>query len=106
LDEGAAVIAFRTGEASDDRVRDVLRAATEIGAFRLAVTFPRGNRDLARDRAIETPEGPAWMSPFLLLVPAQLLAYHLALARGINPDTGRQDQEEHARATRVFKAGR
>jgi glucosamine--fructose-6-phosphate aminotransferase (isomerizing) len=106
LDEGAAVIAFLTGEASDDRVRDVLRAATEIGAFRLAVTFPRGNRDLARDRAIETPEGPAWMSPFLLLVPAQLLAYHLALARGINPDTGRQDQEEHARATRVFKAGR
>jgi hypothetical protein len=34
------------------------------------------------------------MSPFLLLIPAQLLAYHLALARGINPDTGRQDQED------------
>jgi glucosamine--fructose-6-phosphate aminotransferase (isomerizing) len=105
LDESAAVIAFLTGESSDDRARDVLRAATEIGAFRLAVTFPRGNRDLACDRVIEVPDGPAWMSPFLHLIPAQLLAYHLALARGINPDTGRQDQEAHARATRVFKAG-
>ncbi|MGA8103750.1 MAG: SIS domain-containing protein [Candidatus Acidiferrales bacterium] len=104
LDEGAAVIAFLTGESSDDRVRDVLRAATEIGAFRLAVTFPRGNRDLTCDQVIEVPDGPSWMSPFLHLIPAQLLAYHLALARGINPDTGRQDQEAHARATRVFKA--
>jgi glucosamine--fructose-6-phosphate aminotransferase (isomerizing) len=104
LDEHAAVIAFLTGESSDERVRDVLRAATEIGAFRLAVTFPRGNRDLACDRVIEVPDGPSWMSTFLHLIPAQLLAYHLALARGINPDTGRQDQAVHARATRVFKA--
>jgi glutamine---fructose-6-phosphate transaminase (isomerizing) len=103
LDERAAVIAFLTGESSDDRVRDVLRAAAEIGAFRLAVAFPRGNRDLACDVMIDAPNGPSWMSPFLHLIPAQLLAYHLALAHGINPDTGRQDQEAHARATRVFK---
>ena len=106
LDERAAVIAFLSGESSDDRVRDVLRAAAEIGAFRLAVTFPRGNRDLACDRVVEVPDGPAWMSPFLHLIPAQLLAYHLALARGINPDTGRQDQEDHARAARIFKPAR
>jgi glucosamine--fructose-6-phosphate aminotransferase (isomerizing) len=105
LDSRAAVIAFLTGEKSDDRARDVLRAAAEIGAFRVAITFPGGNRDLALacDRVIVVPDAPSWMSPFLHLIPAQLLAYHLALARGINPDTGRQDQEEHARATRIFK---
>ncbi len=104
LDQAAAVIGFLTGESSDDRVRDVLRAAAEIGAYRLAVTFPRGSRDLACDRVIEVPDGSWWMSTFLHLIPAQLLAYHLALARGINPDTGRQDQPAHARATQVFKA--
>jgi glutamine---fructose-6-phosphate transaminase (isomerizing) len=104
LDESSAVIAFLTGEPSDDRARDVLRAAKEIGAFRLAVALPRGNRDLDCDQIIEAPDGPSWMSPFLHLIPAQLLAYHLAGAHGINPDTGRQDQQAYARATRVFKA--
>jgi len=104
LDQSSAVIAFLTGEPSDDRARDVLRAAKEIGAYRMAVALPHGNRNLDCDQIIEAPDGPSWMSPFLHLIPAQLLAYHLAVAREINPDTGRQDQETHARATRVFKA--
>jgi len=33
----------------------------------------------------------------------QLLTYFLALERGLNPDTGRQDQAAHAAASRHYK---
>jgi glucosamine--fructose-6-phosphate aminotransferase (isomerizing) len=32
---------------------------------------------------------PEWLSPLVYIIPAQLLAYHLAVARGSNPDAPR-----------------
>ncbi len=71
--------------------------------LRVAITTPAANRDVAAEHIVVVPEAQPWLAPFLHLVPLQLLTYHIALARKINPDTGRQDQAAHARAHRVYK---
>ena len=103
IDSRGAMVGMLTGEPSDDRARTILRAAGELGMLRVAVTVPDANRDIAAEDIIVLPETAAWLAPFVHLVPLQLLTYHIALARGINPDTGRQDQEAHARAHKVYK---
>jgi glucosamine--fructose-6-phosphate aminotransferase (isomerizing) len=47
---------------------------------------------------IRVPEVPEPFSALSCLVPLQLLTYHLALARGTNPDTFRVDDPRFARA--------
>jgi glucosamine 6-phosphate synthetase-like amidotransferase/phosphosugar isomerase protein len=44
-----------------------------------------------------------WLSPFVQVVPVQLLSYYVALERACNPDTGREDQPAHARAREHYK---
>jgi len=103
IDSRGAMVALLAGDSSDDRARNILRAAGEIGMLRIAITAPVANRDIAAEHTIVLPEMPAWLAPFIHLIPLQLLTYHIALARGVNPDTGRQDQEAHARAHKVYK---
>lgn len=103
IDYRGAMIGMLAGEAADERARTILRAAGELGMLRMAVTTAAANRDVSADNIIVVPEAPAWLAAFVHLVPLQLLTYHIALARKINPDTGRQDQEAHARAHRVYK---
>jgi len=44
----------------------------------------------ARDMFIPVPPGlPEWLSPIAAVIPGQLLAYHLAKARGFDPDQPR-----------------
>jgi glucosamine--fructose-6-phosphate aminotransferase (isomerizing) len=38
---------------------------------------------------ISLPSSPEWLSPLVAILPAQLFAYHLALARGMDPDAPR-----------------
>jgi glutamine---fructose-6-phosphate transaminase (isomerizing) len=38
---------------------------------------------------ITIPSVPEWLSPLISIVPAQLLAYHLTIAKGINPEKPR-----------------
>jgi glucosamine 6-phosphate synthetase-like amidotransferase/phosphosugar isomerase protein len=33
------------------------------------------------------PDVPEWLSPLILAIPMQILAYHLARATGLDPDT-------------------
>jgi glucosamine--fructose-6-phosphate aminotransferase (isomerizing) len=47
---------------------------------------------------IALPPVPELLSPILAVVPLQLFTYHLALQRGVNPDTMRADQPAHGRA--------
>jgi glucosamine--fructose-6-phosphate aminotransferase (isomerizing) len=43
-----------------------------------------------QDRFIPVPSGlPEWLSPIAAIIPGQLLAYHLAKARGFDPDQPR-----------------
>ena len=88
----------------DGRSRpQIFRAAGELGMLRVAVVVPSANRDIAAEHVLVVPEVEEWLSAFVHLVPLQLLAYFVALERGLNPDTGRQDQPAHAAASRHYK---
>jgi glucosamine--fructose-6-phosphate aminotransferase (isomerizing) len=115
LDSRAALVGILSGRPSDDRARQILRAAGEVRAsgfvdtnpdgkmIRIVVTPPSANHDISADQVLVVPEVPEWLSAFVQLVPLQLLSYFIALARGLNPDTGRQDQPAHAAASKHYK---
>ncbi|MFZ0038144.1 MAG: SIS domain-containing protein [Candidatus Acidiferrales bacterium] len=103
IDSRGAIVAMLTGEPGDERARTILRAAGELGMLRVAVTVPDANRDVAAEHVIVLPEMAVWLAPFIHLVPLQLLTYYIAIARGVNADSGRQDQDAHARAHKVYK---
>jgi glucosamine--fructose-6-phosphate aminotransferase (isomerizing) len=103
IDSHAAMVGSLASAPADERARTILRAAGELNVLRLAITVPAANHDIAAEHVIEVPECPEWLLPFVHLVPLYLLTYFVALARGLNPDTGRQDQAPHASAHRVYK---
>ena len=103
LDSRAALIGILSGEATDSRADQILRAAGELKMLRVAVAPPSATRAAAAEYLCVVPEIPAWLAAFVHLAPLQLLAYFIAIARGLNPDTGRQDQPAHAAASKHYK---
>jgi glucosamine--fructose-6-phosphate aminotransferase (isomerizing) len=89
--------------AAHARALDVARVAREIGTPVLAIV-EEGDRELAPLAAetIEHAAVPELLSPILAVAPLQLLAYHVALEAGANPDTLRAHEPGHARALDVF----
>jgi len=90
------------------RLFQALRAVGELGVFRVAIVSRRtanspASPDIPAERVIELSSVPEWVSAFTHLIPIQFLSYYLALARGTNPDTGRQHEPAHARAQALFK---
>ena len=77
----------------------VARVAKEIGAPLVALV-QEDDREIAPLAAetIAIPPVNELLSPILTVVPLQLLTYHLALIRGVNPDTMRADEPAHGRA--------
>ena len=103
IDSRGAMIAILTGRKADDRARQILRAAGELRMLRAAIIVPSANLDVSAEHVLIVPEVDEWLSAFVHLVPLQLLAYFVALERGLNSDTGRQDQPGHAAASRHYK---
>ncbi len=122
----AAVVLF-AGGSSDARAAEAWAALGELGALRVAISsgdaqpaalqstpvIPRtearsrrpgrrrgATRNLSFPSAhlLELPATPEWLSPFVHVIPLQLLSYLLALERPTKPDTGREDQPANARA--------
>ena len=102
-DSRAALIGLLTGRETDTRARQILSAAGELKMFRAAIADSSANHDIQAEQILVVPETPEWLTAFVHLVPLQLLTYFLALERGLNPDTGRQDQPAHAAASRHYK---
>jgi glucosamine--fructose-6-phosphate aminotransferase (isomerizing) len=102
-DSRAALIGLFTGRKTDDRARQILQAAGELKMLRAAIASPSANNNISAEQILVVPELPEWLTAFVHLVPLQLLTYFLALERGLNPDTGRQDQPAHAAASRHYK---
>jgi glutamine---fructose-6-phosphate transaminase (isomerizing) len=102
LDSRAAMVGLLTGNRSDERARQILRGSGELRMLRGAVTTPPANRDISAEHLLVIPETPDWLTAFVHLVPLQLLAYFTARERGLNPDTGRQDQPGHAAAKKHY----
>src|SRR5713226_2405785 len=102
MDQRAMLVALLAGGPGDDRAQSALCAAGELGVLRIAVAA-QGVAAAAAEHTIEVPAVEEWLSPFVLVVPLQFLAYFVALERGTNPDTGREDHPQHARARIHFK---
>ena len=102
-DSRGSLIGLFTGDAADDRGRQILRAAGDLKMLRAAIAVPAANRELACEEVFVVPECAPWLAAFTHLVPLQLLMYYLAIERRANPDTGRMEQAEHAAASKHYK---
>ena len=101
-DSRGSMVGLLTGRPADQRARQILRAAGELKMPRAVVTVPSANREVSTEETLIVPEVDEWLAAFVHLVPLQLLTYWIALERGLNPDTGRQDQPAHAAAKKHY----
>ena len=86
-----------------DRALDVARAASELGTpvWALVEEGDEVLSILATEAFTLGPVTELW-SPLVYVVPLQLFTYHLALARGCNPDVFHLDDEGHAAARKHY----
>ena len=73
-------------------IEAVLRRLREAGA-RLVVASNSSEALAYADIPLRLPEAPEWLSPLSAIIPGQLFAYHLALAKQIDPDHPRHIQK-------------
>ncbi len=102
-DSRGSLVGLFLGDATDERGRQILRAAGDLKMPRAAITVRAANRELAAEAVFVVPDGPAWLSAFVHLVALQLLMYYLALERHASPDSGRMEQAEHAAASQHYQ---
>ena len=98
VDESAVVTLIAVG-AAHDRALEITAAARETGAC-VVVLAPESDRQAlaAADAPIAMPEVPDALTPIVHLGPLQLMAYWLAVRRGVNPDRFRLDDPAHLAA--------
>jgi glutamine---fructose-6-phosphate transaminase (isomerizing) len=90
VERGFPVIAVVPEGAVAGEVLDLLRQLHERKAELLIASALDEALELAHS-PIALPRGmPEWISPMVLVVPGQLLAYGLALAKGLDPDHPRE----------------
>jgi glucosamine--fructose-6-phosphate aminotransferase (isomerizing) len=76
------------GVESAAQVALLTRLTQEHGAHLLVISDAPEAR--AIDEGLALPRGiPSWLAPIVEIVPAQLYAYHLTVARGLDPDNPR-----------------
>lgn len=95
-----AIIVNLPGPATG-RVREIAAVLDAIGAELWVVGQPIEGLD--RAVVFTLPEIPELLSPLLAVVPIQLLAYQMAVLKGVNPDTFRRDDPRYAAAFGLLK---
>ncbi|HEX5850490.1 MAG TPA: SIS domain-containing protein [Rubrobacter sp.] len=83
---------------SRDRTLEVAELVEEVGASYVVVGDETTESLSGAAGVVRVPEVSEPFSALACLVPLQLFTYHLALARGTNPDTFRVDDPRFARA--------
>jgi glutamine---fructose-6-phosphate transaminase (isomerizing) len=81
---------------SEKRVDEVASVASAMGGHLWIVG--KAVPSVPDADVFEVPETVEDISPLLTVVPLQLFAYHMAVVKGINPDTFRRDKEPHKSA--------
>ena len=81
-----------------ERTLEVAELVEEIGAAYVVVGDETTGARQGAAGVVRVPEVPEPFSALSCLVPLQLFTYHLALARGTNPDSFRVDDPRFARA--------
>jgi len=86
---GVPVLAIVPDGPTAAGLADVLDRLGELVADSIVLSDSASLRSLGR-RSIALPAGiPEWLRPIVSIVPAQLFAYHLTLARGLDPEAPR-----------------
>ncbi|TMB49118.1 MAG: SIS domain-containing protein [Chloroflexi bacterium] len=90
VEPGYQVLAVAVSGPTLAGLAELLPRLREDGARLLVISDDASVREVAED-AIPLEAGvPEWLSPAVAIVPCQLLAYHLALANGRDPDSPRR----------------
>src|SRR5688572_301885 len=84
--------------AAQGRTLEVAQLAAEIGGTFLLVGDGTTGSSAQTAELLGVPEVPEPFSALTCLLPLQLFSYHLALARGTNPDSFRAEDPRFARA--------
>jgi glucosamine--fructose-6-phosphate aminotransferase (isomerizing) len=95
-----AVVVNVAGHAAE-RVAQIAHVLEAIGARLWLVG--QAIDGLAQATLFALPEVPELISPLLAVVPMQILAYQMAVVRGINPDRFRRDDPRYAAALGLIK---
>jgi glutamine---fructose-6-phosphate transaminase (isomerizing) len=90
IEEGMPVVAIATRCHVYPKMLSNIQEVKARGAWVIAVVT-EGDREAAglADRVLEVPETPELVSPVVVTVPLQLLAYHVAVLRGHDVDRPR-----------------
>jgi fructoselysine-6-P-deglycase FrlB-like protein len=104
LSEKMAVWVTAPTGPSSERCLDIVRAANAIGATTVAL-MQDDDPALASiaTHAIRLPAMLEALSPLVAVIPLQLFCYHLALAKGTNPDTFHLDDPRHRQARHHYR---
>lgn len=99
LDRHDVLVVVAPPGASHARCLHAARVAREVGAAVIALGR-ENDRELAAlaSETIVLPETDELLSPLAAVVPLQLLAYHLAVLRGVDPDRMRAEDAPYRRA--------
>jgi fructoselysine-6-P-deglycase FrlB-like protein len=79
-----------------ERVTEAAPALAALGLETLAIETGGGTVPTS-GRRLELPATPEWLAALVLPVPLQLLAYHLARATGLDPDTRAHLRDDRVR---------
>ena len=89
IQPGVPVLAIVPDGPTAAGLADVLGRLGELDADSIVLSDAAPLRGLGR-RSIALPPGiPEWLRPIVSIVPAQLYAYHLTVARGLDPEAPR-----------------
>lgn len=87
VEAGFPILAVLTAGVHFLEVADLLKEVQGLGAEVVAVS---NREDVAADHVIEIPgDLPEWLDPITAVVAVQLFTFHLAQAKGIDPDQPR-----------------
>jgi glucosamine--fructose-6-phosphate aminotransferase (isomerizing) len=85
VDEAFPVLAVATTGAALDGMAELLANVRERGGRLLTLSDDPRFGELGD--AVRLPTVPEWLAPLVAILPAQLFAFHLAHARGLDPDS-------------------
>jgi len=92
IDPGFVVHAIVASGPTLPEIEAVLGRLREAGA-RLVVASNAPEALAYADIPLRLPESPEWLSPLSAIIPGQLFAYHLALAKRLDPEHPRHIQK-------------
>ena len=106
IQAGQAVVLIAQPGPSLDRMTEVARALTEIGATILlagaAADELAGADGVSAADGYPVPEVDEVLAPIVNVIPLQLLAYHASLKTGVDADNFRKDEARYSAAQSKF----